>query len=115
MSVAVTAITNVNRSNNPVHEEADLTSGNGHIFSVPENCVGMIVEAIPTVAGAATLKVSLNDGTVTDFTNFAPTSVGSMSATTVQFVEGGIKHVGLDPASGTWTMRVKFQVNPEVY
>lgn len=115
MAVTVTPIVNVNRSNNPVHVATDLVSGDGQIFSVPKNCVGMIVEAIPTSAGTATLKVSLNDGTVTDFTNFSATSVGAMTAATVQEIAGGIKQIGLEPASGTWTLRVQFKIDPEVY
>lgn len=115
MDVTVTPIVNVNRSNNPVNVATGLVSGGGRIFSVPNNCVSMIVEAIPTIAGIATVKVCLNDDTVTDFTNFSATSVGAMTMPTVQEIAGGIKQVGLDPASGTWTLRVQFKIDPEVY
>jgi hypothetical protein len=118
MPVAVTNIGAINRSTNIVREAVGLTSGSGQIFSVPKNCVGMVVETIPTSAGTATFKVSVNPDTPaegSEFTNFSSTAIGAMTATLVQELPGGLEWVGLEPASGTWTLRVRFLVNPEVY
>ena len=115
MPVDVTATnTALRRQAQSVTEFAGLTSGNGRIVNVPDNCVGILVSAFPTSAGTASVKASLSPTTPTDFTNFGTTAVGAVTAATVQELPGGLKWVGLDPASGTWTFRVRFQIDFDV-
>jgi hypothetical protein len=86
-----------------------LTSGNGVIVRVPELCRDMAVSYIPTSAGTGSVKVSVDGETPTDFTDFSKTSLGDVTATSAQEIQSGVRWVGFDPASGTWTFNVSFR------
>jgi hypothetical protein len=38
------------------------------------------------------------------------TSIGNFTATGGQEIQSGVRWIGLDPASGTWTLRVAFKM-----
>lgn len=85
-----------------------MTLGNGHIFEVPDNAVAIMLTLQPTSAGSATVKFSLDEAEPTDFTGFIPVAYGAVTAATAFELPGGLRWVGVDPASGTWTSRVRF-------
>lgn len=90
-------------------EYAGLTAGNGAIIRVPSGAKDVAVEYFPTAAGTAALKLSLGAAIPTDFTGFMKAPAGDVTAATMHRVSAGVQWVGLDPASGTWTLRVSFK------
>lgn len=100
-----------NAADSRCQEFTGLTSGNGQIVGIPSNACDVTCEYIPTAAGTATVKMSLNPSKPTDFTNFSPSSKGAQTATGAEQYPGSIRWLGLDPSSGTWTFRVSYKLN----
>lgn len=94
-----------------VQEYTGLTSGNGVIIGIPSNANAVSCEYIPTAAGTATVKYSLNPNAPTDFTNFSSSAKGAQTATGGEQGYDSVRWIGLDPASGTWTFRVSYKQN----
>ena len=88
-------------------ELTGLTNGNGGFVRMPAWAREAVVEYLPTAAGAATLKYTLNPATPTDFTGFLTSEKGAVTAQTIHGLRV-TNWVGLEPASGTWTLRVRF-------
>lgn len=65
-----------------------------------------VVDCIVTSAGTASLKTSTGTTAPTDFTEFCTAYDGTQSANFSRLVEG-CSYVGLDVASGTWTVKVR--------
>lgn len=97
--------------NNTVLAETDYqiasgqTDGNEVIFRLDPGMRSM-VEAFPTSGGSGTLKSSLNETAPTSFTNFS-TDISAVSAPTTWIIPSGVRWIGLDIASGTWTVNVR--------
>lgn len=84
---------------------AGQTDGNEVIVKLNPR-LATTFEAFPTAAGDATLKTSVNNTTPTDFTNFSADSSAVTAPTTWQF-SSGLAYVGIDVATGTWTLIVR--------
>lgn len=65
-----------------------------------------IVDAIVTSAGTATLKVMTDTVAPTDFTAMSAAYDGTQTVNFTREVKG-CSYVGLDVASGTWTVKVR--------
>ena len=89
---------------------AGLTSGNGQIVAVPQRAREIVVTYTPTSAGTASIKFGATASTPSDFTNMPKTNLGDFSATGGQDIQSGVRWIGLDPASGTWTLNVSFKL-----
>jgi hypothetical protein len=100
----------LNPPNNTTLEYAGLTSGNGQIVAVPDRARSVFVTYTPTSAGTASIKVGNTAGRPTDFTNMPKTVAGDVTATGYQDLPVGVRWIGLDPASGTWTMSVSYKM-----
>jgi hypothetical protein len=100
----------VNQPNYTTLRYAGLTSGNGQIVAVPDRARDIVVTYIPTSAGTASVKYSAVATTPTDFTNMPKTSIGDVTVTGGQEIQSGVRWIGLDPASGTWTLNVAFKM-----
>jgi hypothetical protein len=87
-----------------------LTSGNGRIVAIPDRARNISVTYVPTSAGTASIKYGVQAETPTDFTDMPKTSAGDFTATGGQEIQTGARWVGLDPASGTWTLRVSYKM-----
>lgn len=88
-----------------------LTSGNGQIIKVPSNVAQIVVSYYPTSAGTASMKFSASPTTPTDFTNFPKTFDGDFTDARGQEIQSAVQWIGLDPASGTWTLNVSYRMN----
>ncbi len=91
-------------------EYTGLTAGNGQIVAVPDRATDIVLTYIPTSAGVASIKYAVRAETPADFTDMPKTILGDFSTTGGQEVQAGVRWVGLDPASGTWTLRVSFKM-----
>ena len=100
----------VNQPNYTTLSYAGLTSGNGQIVAVPDRAREIVVTYIPISDGTASIKFSADAATPTDFTNMPKTSIGDFTATSGQEIQSGVRWIGLDPASGTWTLNVAFKL-----
>jgi len=99
----------LNLPRNTVLEYTGLTTGNGRIVAVPDQARQVMLTYFPTAAGTASIKYCVMAPTPTDFTNMPKTSVGDFTALGGQDISSGVRWVGLDPASGTWTLRISFK------
>ncbi len=99
----------LNLSRNTVLEYTGLTTGNGRIVAVTDQARQIVVTYIPTAAGTASIKYGVRAETPADFTDMPKTSIGDFTATGGQEIQSGVRWIGLDPASGTWTLRVSFK------
>lgn len=105
MAITVQTTRNPDRSDTPFSEVAGQTNGNETIFILdPEKKT--FVEFIVTSAGEGTAKFSTQSDTPTDFTEFSEDSGGARTASFASSLEAGLRWIGLDIASGTWTVRV---------
>jgi hypothetical protein len=77
--------------------------------AVPNTARQIVVTYTPTSAGTASIKYSALADTQTSFTDMPKTSIGDFTATGGQEIQSGVRWIGLDPASGTWTLRVSFK------
>ena len=100
----------LNLPNNTTLEYAGLTSGNGQIVAVPDRARDIVVTYVPTSAGTASVKYGVRASTPTDFTDMPTTILGSFTTTGGQEIQSGVRWIGLDPASGTWTFRVAYKM-----
>lgn len=82
---------------------ASLTDGNEHFWRIPDG-KAFIIQS--NGSGSAAVKVSANPATPTSFSNMVTTDISSFTADNIQRIEPGIKWVGVDIASGTWTIYI---------
>lgn len=91
------------------HEEyrrvAGITDTNETIFKINPG-YAYVVDCINTAAGSASLKVEAGNAQPTDFSMMSTAFDGTQSVNFSRRVEG-CTYVGLDVASGTWTIRVR--------
>lgn len=90
-------------------EYTGLTSGNGQIVAVPDQARQVVVTYIPTSPGTASMKYGVRAETPANFTDMPKTSIGDFAVAGGQEIQSGVRWIGLDPASGTWTLRVSFK------
>ena len=100
----------LNLPNYTTLEYAGLTTGNGQIVAVPDRAREIVVTYLPTSAGTASIKYAARAATPTDFTDMPKTSIGDFTANGGQEIQSGVRWIGLDPASGTWTLRVAYKM-----
>jgi hypothetical protein len=100
----------LNLENYTTREYTGLTSSNGQIVAVPDRARDIAVTYVPTAAGTASIKYGVRAETPTNFTDMPKTSIGDFSATGGQEIQPGVRWIGLDPASGTWTLRVSYKM-----
>ncbi len=91
-------------------EYTGLTATNGQIVAVPDRAREIMVTYTPTAAGTASIKYDVRAGTPTNFTGMPKTSAGDFTAIGGQEIPPGVRWIGLDPASGTWTLSVAFKL-----
>lgn len=85
---------------------AGMTDGNEHIFQLDPGCTTLI-EALLESAGSALLRSSLTETPLpSGFTGFT-SDVSAVTETTTWNLPAGLRWIGLDVASGTWTIRVR--------
>ena len=91
-----------------------ITAGNEFIYPVPEGAT-VSFAGTNTAAGTATLKYSFDPSTPTDFTGFFSAEAGAQSAsfTDSTGTAKGLRWVGLDVTSGTWTGEVIFVLDSD--
>ena len=98
------SIKTIKQDSNPT----GLTSGNEYIWEVGQNTV-VSIQGNPTVAGTARVKYSLSSSTPTDFTGFVTSNAGDHSTDFGEKsdVGSGIRWIGVEIDSGTWTVLIK--------
>jgi hypothetical protein len=81
------------------------TDGNETIFKLVTSAT-YVVECIVTDPGTGTLKVMTGDAVPTDFSTMSEAQDGTKAANFAREVTG-CSYVGLDIASGTWSVNVR--------
>lgn len=69
-------------------------------------CMDYVVDCIVTSAGTASLKVMTGTGDPADFSEMSIANDGTKTENFTRAVSG-CSYVGLDIASGTWTVKVR--------
>lgn len=91
--------------NAPYYREVlSKTDGNETLLKVdPE--MSLTIEAVGS--GSATLKYKIGEGAdPTDFSGFTSDSLGAVTVNQVYTLPAGIRWVGLDISSGTWSLYI---------
>lgn len=84
-----------------------LTSGNEAVFALDPNKKHMIMGVLTSGPGSATVMVDIDDEVPGDFTNFVNALDENETASFVKEVNSGIRWIGIEIDSGTWTFSAR--------
>lgn len=101
--MAITVSTNITK----FMKTAGLTSSAEQIFSLDPTKTYLVKGQLTSGSGVCMPKLDIDDSTPSDFTNFVDGLSTDASASFIYEVNKGARWVGLDIASGTWTLSVR--------